>query len=281
MLTGFIMLLQIILYNYPGISVYAEEIGKSFYDSFDDKSQWTDLLGSWNIENESETNNILTQTLTDTGNSSTRNEMRIAITDRVWDDAIYEFDVRYAGASLKNDMSNWFGVSFRKDDSNTSWRNPDGYMLYWRINGKMDMGKGGASGLMGVSEAETGGAHSVNASEIGSWRHLKIVNVGNNIKVFTDNNPNPIYNWTDESNHAQSGYFTLNASASAWSFDNLHVRVDGDLIKAKGFYDLDTGEGSDEGGVVSIPVVLFNKTVSAVKLLDGNKNLVKELQMRL
>lgn len=251
---------------------------QSFYDSFDNQDNWTNSLGNWVITEEPDGNRVLSQTMTDTGNSSTRNEMRAAITNRTWTDAIYEFDVRYDGAARGDDMGSWFGISFRKGDQDSSWRDPAGYMLYWRIDGRMDLGKGAASGLMGAAADSTGGPHAPNATTQGSWRHLKVVNVGNNIKVFTDNNPAPVYDWTDSGNHAASGYFTLNASTSAWSFDNMHIRVDGDLVRTSGYYDLTTGEGLDAGGVISIPVVLFSKAVTGVKLLASDGTLVKELQ---
>lgn len=252
--------------------------GQSFYDSLDNKDNWTDSLGNWVITEEPDGNRVLSQTMADTGNSSTRNEMRTAITNRTWTDAIYEFDVRYDGSARGNDMSSWFGISFRKGDQTSSWRDPAGYMLYWRIDGRMDLGKGAASGLMGATADSTGGPHAPNATTQGSWRHLKVVNAGNNIKVFIDNNPTPVYDWTDSSNHATSGYFTLNASTSAWSFDNMHIRVDGDLVRTSGYYDLTTGEGSDAEGMISIPVVLFSKAVTGIKLLASDGTLVKELR---
>lgn len=252
--------------------------GQSFYDPFDNKSNWTDKLGTWLIQEESGSNNILSQTMTDTGESSTRNEMRTVITNRTWTDASYEFDVRYDGAARGDDMSSWFGVSFRKGDQDSSWRDPAGYMFYWRIDGRMDLGKGAASELMERTADLTGGPHAPDATTSGQWRHLKIVNVENNIRVFADNNPAPIYDWTDTSNHASSGYFTLNASTSAWSFDDFHIRVDGDLVRTSGFYDLETGKGSDTDGVITIPVVLFSKSVSKINLVDHEGTLVKELQ---
>ncbi|HIT85956.1 MAG TPA: discoidin domain-containing protein [Candidatus Ornithomonoglobus intestinigallinarum] len=202
---------------------------QSFFDTFETAENWTDILGNWSVNKGYDGNSVYSQSMTDTGNSSTRNEMRAVIDNRTWSDAVYEFDVRYDGAALNNDMSNWFGVSFRKKDSYTSWRDESGYMLYWRIDGRMELGKGNASDMTVKSAAETGGPLSASAEETGDWRHVKIVNRGNNIKVFLDNGSTPLYDWTDNSNHADKGYFTLNASASAWSFDNIKIITDGNL----------------------------------------------------
>lgn len=249
---------------------------EGFRDSFEDSGNWIGVLGEWTVTEGYDGNKVFSQTAADTGSSSTRNEMRAVIDGRTWSDAVYEFDVRYDGSSFNDDMSNWVGVSFRKADEYTSWRDPSGYMLYWRIDGRMELGKGNAADMVEKSAEETGGAHSPDAKTAGEWRHLRIVNAGSNIKVFTDNSDQPLFDITDESGHAQSGYFTLNTSASAWSFDNVGVYVDGDLIEGSGYYDLTAGAGV--GGVISVPVVLFEKSVERIELLDKDGGVIKELK---
>lgn len=258
----------------PAVFAADSQTGKSFYDSFDNTQQWkTDILGEWIIEQDSETGNkILTQNTTNAGGkASTRNSARAAISDKTWTDAIYEFDVRYAGQSYSNKADNWFGVSFRKNSAENAYWTDDGYMLYWAINGNMSIGTN-ASGKNTSVKAD---ALSNSATEKGEWHHLKILNVGNNMKAFIDGKSNPECEWTDDSNNSTSGYFTLNANASTWNFDNLYVRVDGDLICNEGIYDLD--KGSDISNAVSIPIVLLNNSVSSVKILDSDKAVVKEL----
>lgn len=239
-------------------------IDESFYDAFNDKSNWTDIRGDWVIQSDNGSS-ILSQT-----SSANVSDMGTVLADKIYTDAVYEFDVRYDGASYNNKADNWVGISFRKNSQDTDWRDNSGYMLFWRINGEMAIGKGNAQDMTTI--------RSLSAPTAGEWRHLKIVNNGYDIKLFVDNNTTPVYVQTDVSEHASAGYFALNACQSAWSFDNMHIRMDGDLVRTSGYYDLTTGEGSDAEGMISIPVVLFSKAVTGVKLLASDGTLVKELR---
>lgn len=261
--------------NIAEIELYGEEAqleeepaieNECFRDDFDDSTGFTAVLGDWAVTEDYGGNMVFSQTMTDTGSSSTRNEMRAVIGGHTWTDAVYEFDVRYDGSSLNDDTSNWFGISFRKGDEYSSWRDPSGYMLYWRIDGRMELGKGNASEMT----EQNAGAHSEAADTAGDWRHLKAVNVGNNIKVFVDGSDEPLFDWTDESAHPNSGYFTLNTSASAWSFDNVRILTDGDPVEAGGYYDLANGEP------LAVSVVQFAKTAEKAELC-GADGVIAEL----
>lgn len=241
-------------------------VNESFYDAFDDQTNWTVINGDWAIQDESG-EKILSQTSINLDNAT------IHATDRIYTDAIYEVDVRYNATNSSQWYNNWCGISFRKSNQDTDWHDTSGYLFFLRVNGWMGLCKGNAADLSKDREKlSTGGANvDDNQNPLGKTRHLKIVNVGNNIKIFTDNEAEPIYNWTDESNHATSGYFALNTNNSAWSFDNLYVRIDGDLVNTSGFIDLNSPQD------VTVPVVLFNKTVSKINVVGSDGQGEKEL----
>lgn len=226
-------------------------VDESFHDDFDDKSGWKDIRGDWIIQNEAD-RRILSQ-----ASAANISDMGTVIQNRVWTDAIYEFDVRYDGSSYNNKMDNWFGISFRKDSQDTDWRDNSGYMLFWRINGEMAVGKGNAQDIETVSCD----AHSVDATAKGEWHHLKVVNNGYGVKVFIDGSTEPIYDKTDSSGHSASGYFSINTCQSAWSVKDFYVRADGDITQTYGYYDK-----AADNNKISIPVVLFDKAVNGMNL---------------
>ncbi|MEO2258618.1 S-layer homology domain-containing protein [Paenibacillus amylolyticus] len=238
---------------------------EGFTDDFSiEKINWTDAgVGTWTIVDEGN-NKILKQTASSSGNSTTRSEYRTTVTGRTWMDAIYEVDVRYDGISRSNDLSKWVTLMFRKSAQDNSFRQ-DTYFLYWRINGELTLAKGPSGTALGSYQAPP----LSTATTASEWHNLKVVNIGNRFQVYIDNSNTPVIDVIDSTSPFTVGYAGLGANASAWSFDDFNVRVEGDLVQTSGIYDQNVRNTSDPDNVIEIPVVLFNKTVWNTYLIDS------------
>ena len=248
------------------MTVIPAVIPEGFYDGFEEgKASWSDAgAGTWIVVDESG-NSVLKQTASTAGTSMTRGEYRTTVTDRTWMDAIYEVDLRYDGATRNNDLGNWSTLMFRKGAQDNSFRQ-ETYFLYWRINGEVVLAKGPSGESLGSYNAP---AFSSSATATSDWQHLKVANVGNRIQVFLNNDSTPVIDVVDSISPYKIGYAGMGANASAWSFDNFTVRVDGELLQEAGTYDQNVEKASEPSNAIHIPVVLLTSTAWNTYLIDS------------
>lgn len=175
----------------------AAAAGNGFADRFDGGAgNWRAASGSWSAA----TGEYVQST---TANGT----YRTSIAGKRWGDATYELDLKL----LNNGGSNlsWAGLQFKKmavdDDPFES-----GMLLYVRANGTMELYKVNKV----LATANTGLSFT-------TYRHLKIVNNANNIKVYINNEATPRIDYTDAT--FASGYAGLVTNTSSWAFDNVSV----------------------------------------------------------
>lgn len=173
--------------------------GGDFFDDFEDgASEWTPGRGAW-----TSTDGKYTQT---TIGGSSPWQYGSTITGKIWQDAIYETDISYT----RN--ANWGGLLFRKQ-AQTHTINNSGYAVLWNENGKIEIDRAGST--------VTTLASIVRQTDWSTSHHLKVVNIGANIKVYVDNETDPILE-VDDTAYAH-GYAGVGANGSIWSFDNVKV----------------------------------------------------------
>lgn len=179
----------------PSPPAFAAAVGNNFTDTFDGGSgSWTPFVGAWAVES----GEYSQGSTTGGANHATLNGKR-------FDDATYDVDLRAVSAAT----GSWAGIHFKKmrpedgpfDSGLTVYVRPDGSIDLFRINTV-------------IATASTGLSMS-------TMRHLRVVNVGDNIKVFLNNETTPRIDANDST--FASGYFGLTAFSSHWHFDNVVV----------------------------------------------------------
>jgi|GEM_PF-1034117 len=176
------------------------DTGGYFFDDFSNgTSAWTAGTGTWVIDNEQ-------YVQTRIGGSNSWRYMS-TITGKVWEDAIYEVDIEYG-----NDGKNWGAFLFRKTSQGDTINN-SGYFVDWQYDGRIELMRGASSLVMlATANRET------------DWtqpHHLKIVNIGSNIKIYVDHETEPVIDVNDST--FKYGYAGIGANGSRWAFDNVQI----------------------------------------------------------
>lgn len=143
--------------------------------------------------------------------SSTSHRFATTITDKIWDDAIYEVDLQYGGSG-----GTWGAFLFRKTNQSDTINN-SGYMLNWHESGKIELLRGGSSRLTNLATVQR-------TTDWSTSHHVKIVNNGSNIKIYIDNEDVPIID-VNESSYS-FGYAGLGVNGSVWGFDQVKISTD-------------------------------------------------------
>lgn len=179
----------------PPESVAAAPVGNGFSDTFDGGSaSWTPFAGSWAVESGEFSQG-----------STTGGANHAALVGKRFDDATYELDLKAISAA----SGSWAGIQFKKmrpedgpfDSGLTVYVRPDGTVELYRINTVI------ATASTGLSFA--------------SMRHLRVVNSGDNVKVYVNNETSPRLDVNDST--FASGYMGLVAFSSHWHFDNVAI----------------------------------------------------------
>jgi len=173
----------------------AAPVGNNFSDTFSGGSgSWTPFVGTWAVES----GEFSQSSTTGGANHATLNGKR-------FDDATYDVDLKALSAA----PGSWAGIHFKKmrpedgpfDSGLTVYVRPDGSIDLFRVNTVLQTATTGLS--------------------MSTMRHLRVVNVGDNIKVFINNETTPRIDVNDST--FASGYFGLTAFSSHWHFDNVAV----------------------------------------------------------
>lgn len=174
---------------------FAAAVGNNFSDTFNGGSgSWTPFVGTWAVESGEYSQG-----------STTGGANHAALNGKRFDDATYDVDLRAVSAAT----GSWAGIHFKKmrpedgpfDSGLTVYVRPDGTVELFRVNTV-------------IATASTGLSMS-------TMRHLRVVNVGDNIKVFINNETTPRIDANDST--FASGHFGLTAFSSHWHFDNVVV----------------------------------------------------------
>jgi hypothetical protein len=237
---------------------------EGFYDDFstDRTNRWTDSdEGTWQLLNEGE-NKILKPIASETGDGESY-EYQTNVANKTWKNAVYEFDVRYDGEAQNN--TDEFTLMFRKD---TQEGNSDsvGYALKWSNNKTITLYKNGE--ILGQPVVNDKLLFNSTPGITDDWRHLMIANKDGKIQVFIDNETTPILSLDDTENPNKLGYVSIGCNGSAWSFDNFAIRLDGDLMKTSGTYINNPELATDSENKIEVPILLFDKNVSKIKILS-------------
>ena len=116
-----------------------------------------------------------------------------------------EFDLM---ADSYNTTNYWAAFAFRKTNY-SDWYSTSGYMVYYRYNGKIHLYRAGHGDL----------ASSNTGKDLSTWRHVKVVASGSNIKVYVDGNLEINYN----DGTYTGGYFGFFVNGLTARFDNLSI----------------------------------------------------------
>lgn len=174
---------------------HAVPVGNGFSDTFNGGSgSWMPFSGTWAVEY-----GEFSQASTDGGSN------HAALIGKRFDDATYELDLRAISAA----GGSWAGIQFKKmrpqdhpfDSGLTVYVKPDGTVELYRVNKVL------ATASTGLGFA--------------SMRHLRVVNVGDNVKVYLNNEATPRIDVNDST--FASGYMGLVAFSSHWHFDNVVI----------------------------------------------------------
>lgn len=132
---------------------------------------------------------------------------------RIWDDAVYEVDIKCGEPGIKDE--NWGAVMFRR--SSVGEKSADsGYSLLVRKNGSMDLnaGVGGKYTTLATANGAVSGLTE-------GYHRIRIVNQGENIKVYVDGAETPVID-VDDSTYSY-GYLGLGGNDKGWTYDNISV----------------------------------------------------------
>lgn len=177
----------------------ALETGGNFFDDFSSGAgKWTAGTGSWSVVDGKYGQNTLG------GSNSWRYQS--TVTGKIWKDATYEADISYTGGS------NWAALLFRKANQ-SDHINSGGYFVAWNQSGKIELNRGGST-IVNLASVQR-------ATDWSRPHHIKVVNVGTNIKVYVDGESTPIMDVNDST--FRYGYASVGANGSRWSFDNYRV----------------------------------------------------------
>jgi hypothetical protein len=123
----------------------------------------------------------------------------------------------------------WAAFAFRKTNYGDWYygSGASGYMLYYRYNGDVNLYRAGSGNLLPIDHP-TG-------KNLSTWRHVKIVANGSNIKVYVDG----VFQFEVTDGIYTKGYLGLNVFGVAARYDNL--TVNGNPFKDEVYYvrDLD------------------------------------------
>ncbi|WP_168119872.1 S-layer homology domain-containing protein [Paenibacillus sp. HB172176] len=173
-----------------------------FNDDFSDgDGKWSPGDGNWTV---ADGKYVQTQI---GGNNSWR--YMSAISGKMWDDATYEVDIEYG------EGENWGAFLFRKSNQDDHINN-SGYFVDWQYSGEIELCKAGHT-INCIATAQRN-------TDWSQMHHLKIVNIGSNIKVYVDHENAPIIDVDDDT--FKVGYASLGANGSKWIFDNVKITTD-------------------------------------------------------
>ncbi|MCD9023749.1 hypothetical protein [Cohnella silvisoli] len=192
---AFLLVFGVSVVALPGHTALAA--GNSFYDTFDaGNGNWSEFSGSWSVSGGSYIQSTTTNGTYFTG-----------IKDKRWGDATYDFDLKVVNNGGSN--LSWAGLQFKKMIASD---NPfeSGFMLYIRANGSVELYK--------VNKVLISASTGIDFS---TFRHVRVVNSGANIKVYVNNETTPRIDYNDAT--FASGYAGLVVSTSSWHFDNVSV----------------------------------------------------------
>jgi hypothetical protein len=178
-------------------AAHAVPVGNNFSDSFSGGSaSWGANSGTWAIEGGEYSQSSL-------GGGSNFSSLK----DKRFGDATYEFDLRVVDNG--GDSTAWAGLQFKRMGQGD---NPfdSGFTVYVRSNGVLELYK--------VNKVIASATTGLNMT---TTRHLKVVTLGGNIKVYINNEATPRINVNDTT--FASGYAALVAFSSHWHFDNVAI----------------------------------------------------------
>ncbi|MGH6997674.1 MAG: family 16 glycoside hydrolase, partial [Phenylobacterium sp.] len=183
----------------------------SFLDAFDGAAAWTQNAGDWAVED---------GTFSQSGPTGPVGD--VAVNDTLYDDAVYEADVRFPGACAEC----WAGMAIRKHFSADS-HTQSGYLVYLRPSGAVSVFKvvvpGATTGrnLPGGSNVETF------VDPVAAPVHLKVEVRGTRLRVFVGETDAPQIDVRDYSMNRSSepGYLSLKTAGGHVHFDNVSVRA--------------------------------------------------------
>lgn len=190
-----------------------------------------------------------------------------SINGKQWDDAIYEVDIKCTNTSAADDT--WGGFMFRrKNVSDIS--GASGYLVTWKKSGEIELlASDGKSSLKSMGKADAG------VKDISIFHHLKLVTKGENIKIFVDDQPEPIIevNCSDFAYPIYTiGYAAVGGCEKGWTYDNVRITpfmepVTKDDLNAM----IESAETKLASGVYTDDTIEnLNKAIAEAKEVAGN-----------
>jgi archaellum component FlaG (FlaF/FlaG flagellin family) len=187
--------------NFENVEVQCPISPPSFCDDFTvSDGNWTPNSGTWSI-----VSGVYDQSEESTSHFSS---VLGTLPNKTWADATYDFDVKIVNNGGNN--SDWAGINIRRTNSSDAF-STSGYTIYIRANGQICLGDPG-----GVLQTASTGL------DWSTFRHIKVVTEGQNIKVYVNGSSNTTLNVEDTT--YTGGYASLVTCNTHSDFDNVVIQ---------------------------------------------------------
>ena len=238
--------------------------GRYTDDFSEGAGNWTvNKYGVWNIEDGAYVHEAAAY--------SSRWRNASTLKNKMWDDAVYEADIKCMDASISDE--NWGAIMFRRS-SVTHTSGESGYVVLLRKNGQITLNVGNLDGkgnLKELAKAETGITDLTD-----NYHHLKVIAQGSSIKVFVDDNTEPVLA-ADDTKYAY-GYMGLGANDKGWAFDNVVIIPFTEPVTKEELISLiETAEMKLENGTYTDESIEgLNTAIAAAKIAAENQDVSEE-----
>lgn len=208
-----------------------------FSDSFANEQSWRHTRGTWSIAT---TGEYLQTDTSDWGFTS-------AVEGRSYADLAASVDLKIVGVNPNGGNANWAGFMLRSLNGTDMG---SGYLVGLRNNGEVFVYRSGVT----LKAAPAPGYVP------GTYTRLRVSAVGNTIKVWVGNHPDPVLTVADPKNAYTAGSVALVTGGTSVRFDNMRINpmvnaAEGKPVTASSSYQADgwsTGAATD-GRRSSVP----------------------------